>query len=211
MLNTTNFHTFSRLPYDDDTYVTKLNETIGPGQYMIGLPRVNCDNDCSFYAPGVNLDKFDDGMCEKELIDVDSELLGITRKDSKCPARKYLPTDEPFCKNKQLTKDCTFLSPEPTLLSNPKATNKETTINRWQWLCQNPQKKVNIPFDYNINNRLIVKDNHRPCRATPVDQSAALPPQCNQFIKYDWSSKYQQPASMLPGAALSACQNIPQL
>lgn len=203
---------FSRLNYDDDTYVTKLNETIGTGLYQIQTPRMGCnDKDCTFYAPGLILDKFDDGMCEKELIDVDSELLGITRKDSRCPAKKYLPGEQPFCKAKTLSRDCTFLAPEPTLLSNPKATNKETTANRWEWLCQNPQNKVLIPFDWNINNRLVVKLNHRPCISQPMDQSASLPPSCNKFVKYDWWSKYQQPANMIPGNALGTCENIPKL
>jgi len=33
-----------------------------------------------------------------------------------------------------------------------------------------------MPFDYNINNRLVVKDNHRPCIPTPVDVNLSLPP-----------------------------------
>jgi hypothetical protein len=203
---------YTRLNYDDDTYKTKLNESISPGLFAIETPRMGCGSDCTYYAGGgVNLNRFDDGMCEKELIDVDSELIGITRKDSRCPARKYLPTGQPFCKTKQLTKDCTFMAPEPTLMSNPKATNKETTINRMQWLCQNPQKKALMPFDYNINNRLITKDNHRVCPPKPVDQSAALPPACNSFIRYDWSSKYTKPSNNLPGAALGYCDNIPKL
>ena len=201
---------YSRLPYDNDTYVTTLNQSIGPGSYMIETPRVDC-NDCSYYAPGVNLNKFNDGMCEKELIDVDSELLGISRKDSRCPAKKYLPGETPFCNNKKSTKDCTFLSAEPTLMSNPKATNKETTVNRWQWLCKNPQEKALMPFDWNISNRLIVKTVHRPCIPSPLDQSLAMPPSCNKFIKYDWSSKYDQSANMIPGNALGYCQNIPKL
>ena len=47
--------------------------------------------------------------------------------------------------------------------------------NRWEWLCLDPQEKVLIPFDHNINNRIIVKDNHRPIIPKPLDQSLALP------------------------------------
>lgn len=202
---------FTRLPYDNDSYVTNLNETIGPGAYMIETPRLACGSDCSFYAPGVNLNKFDDGMCEKELIDLDSELLGLTRKNSQCPAKKYLPGEQPFCKAKRLTKDCTHLAAEPTLISNPKATNKETTVNRWQWMCKNAQEKALMPFDWNISNRILTKMNHRPCAPKPLDQSAALPPKCNEFVRYDWASKYQKPAANLPGAALAPCEYYPKL
>jgi hypothetical protein len=202
---------FSRLNFDNDTYVTKLNESVSSGLYMIETPRVNCDTKCSYYAPGVILDKFDDGICEKELIDLDSELIGINRKSSRCPANKYLPSDKPYCINKRAMLDCDSFATEPTLMSNPKATNKETTMNRWQWLCKNPQEKVLMPFDWNISNRMVVKMNHRPCRPNLIDQSEALPPSCNGNIQYDWFSKYQKQANMLPGAALSTCDNFMNL
>jgi len=202
---------FTKLAYDDDTYITSLNESIGPGMYNLQRPRV-CEQECTFYPPGVILDRFNDGMCEKELIDVDSELLGINRRGSRCPARKYMPSEQPFCKAKQSTKECTFLAAEPTLISNPKATNKETTMNRWQWLCKNPQEKALIPFDWNIDNRLLVKINHRPCIKQPMDQSALLPPKCNEYVRYDWSSKYANMKSLhIPSTQLAYCENIPKL
>ena len=34
-----------------------------------------------------------------------------------------------------------------------------------------------MPFDYNINNRLVAKDNHRPCIPKPIDVGLSLPPQ----------------------------------
>jgi len=34
-----------------------------------------------------------------------------------------------------------------------------------------------MPFDHNINNRLVVKDNHRPCIPNPIDVNLSLPPQ----------------------------------
>ena len=41
---------------------------------------------------------------------------------------------------------------------------------------------MNYEFDFNINNRLIVKDNHRPCVPRPIDQSPALPPPENDKL-----------------------------
>lgn len=203
---------FSRLRYDDDTYVHRLKESIGPGDYMISTPHNNCE-DCSYYAPGINLSRTGDALCDKSLIDVDSELLNITRKASDCPGKKFLP-GEPFCKPnlENRKKECDFLRPEDTLISNPKCTNHERTINRWEWLCQNPQDKALMNFDYLINNRIIVKDAHRPCIPQPLDQASALPPSCNQNIQYDWSSKYKKnPSNDMPNNQLSYCANIPKL
>jgi hypothetical protein len=200
---------WSRPRYDDCTYKHRLAETISPGEYMTQTPR-SCDN-CVYYAPGVIFDKKGATISDKELIDIDSELLGITRKYSQCPADKYIP-GEPFCNMDSSTmKECYKLTPEPTLYSNPKCTNKEVTVNRWEWLCQNPQNKALMPFDMMINNRLIVKDNHRPHLERPLDQEEALPPSCNSKIKYDWSSKYQNTPIYPSSMQLMPCENIAKL
>ena len=46
-----------------------------------------------------------------------------------------------------------------------------------------PTRKSEIPFDYNINNRLVVRDNHRPLVPNPLDQSAFLPKPSDEPIK----------------------------
>jgi hypothetical protein len=74
---------------------------------------------------------------------------------------------------------------ENTRLSNPSCNLRGTGWNRWEWLCQDPQERVEIPFDYNINNRLVVRDNHRPLIPKPLDQSAALPKPTDEPIKVD--------------------------
>jgi hypothetical protein len=203
---------FCKSRYDDNAYKTQLNESIGPGNYM--LERLApCDNTCSFYSGGgIQLSRHGDALCDKELIDVDSELIGITRHLSQCPSDKYLPKKEPFCKvNFSDLKECDFLTSEPTLISNPKCTNKETTINRWEWLCLDPQKNALMPFDWNIDNRQVTKMNHRPLIERPIDQSSALPPPCNNKVKYDWASRYSQSPYSMPSLQLASCANIPLL
>jgi hypothetical protein len=66
-------------------------------------------------------------------------------------------------------------------------------------------------FDMNINNRLVVKDNHRPCVARPIDPASSLPDPKNANIVYDWSSKYVQSARDVPSPALASCQNMRSL
>lgn len=206
------------LKYDDCAYTHQLKESISPGDYMLGTPRP-CDP-CFVVNPGVFVDRFGASLCEKELVDVSSELLNITRKASDCPSKKYLPRAEPFC-NATHYKECSFLVPEETLISNPKCTGKETTVNRWEWLCRNPQDKALMPFDWFIANRTIVKDSHRPCLAKPVDQTVALPPpqknKCKsymdeQFQEGDWKNivKKQQPQNF-GSVFLSTCQKVPHL
>ena len=114
------------------------------------------------------------------LIDVDSELMNLTRSASNCPSKKYVP-DGSQCgkvnKEEQLQhgKDC-FFTVEDTRISNPACNLRGTGWNRFEWLCLDPQDRVLIPFDYNISNRIVVKDNHRPCIPTPIDVNLSLPP-----------------------------------
>lgn len=200
---------FNRLNYDNDTYKHTLRESIGPGDYLLNKPRVDCDG-CFFPSPDVRMNGYGAAICEKELIDVDSELMGISRQATNCPAGKYIPTNKPFCQTK-MPKDCYGLTREDTKMSNPPCTLRGTGWNRWEWLCQNPQDKALIPFDFNINNRLVVKDNHRPCVTDPLDQSVALPPKENDRIVYDWSSRFKDAFVDVVSPQLGVCQNIQQL
>lgn len=154
---------FSKLSYDTCAYNKYLEESVGVGKYMINTPSVSCKKDCFYPSPYVRLDKFGVAKCNnKELVDVDSELLGLNVKQTKCPKEKNF--DSKYCDNEKLT-DCadTFMSPEDTKLSNPPCTLRGTGWNRWEWLCENPQNMALMPFEREIQNRLIVKDNHRPC------------------------------------------------
>ena len=78
--------------------------------------------------------------------------------------------------------DCSQLETEDTRLSNPSANLRGTGWNRWEWLCQDPQDKVHIPFDYFINTGIVERDNHRPCIPTPLDQTIGLPQPNNDAV-----------------------------
>lgn len=175
------------LDYDNCTYKTELRQSVGPGQYMTATPMPNC-RDCFARDPRLRLARSGNARCSNlPLIDVDSELTGLTRKASKCPFDKWLPSDAPAC---ELTPapEChdEQMTTEDTRLSNPPCTLRGTDngFNRWQWLCQNPQARVEVPFDLRINSRTLFKDNHRPCIPTPLDQGRTLPPHRGDTTQY---------------------------
>lgn len=72
-------------------------------------------------------------------------------------------------------KDCFSHSIE-SRFTHPASTLRGTGFDRWEWLCFNPQEKTAIPFDCYISNRIVVKDNHRPCVPKPIDHRPVLPP-----------------------------------
>lgn len=170
----------SRLSYDTCAYKHTLRQSVGSADYMLNTPRPDCKA-CFSTDPSVRMSnsvRSSKGISECDnipLVDVDSELKLLTRRASDCPTQKYLPSGKPFCSMKHYEQCTTTLPKEDTRLSNPPCTMRSTGWNRWEWLCKNPQDKALVPFDFNINNRLIVKDNHRPCVTAPINQSPALP------------------------------------
>lgn len=163
---------FSRLPYDTCAYQHQLYESIGSGEYM--LDNTNVCKPCFVPSPSINVQRFGASLCDTSLIDVDSELLGLNVKQTKCPSKKYLPSDKAFCGTKNLS-ECNDLDTEPTRLSNPPCTLRSRGWNRWEDLCQNPQDNALLRFEANISNRIVVKDTFRPHIEKPLDQTLALP------------------------------------
>ena len=197
---------FNRLPYDTCSYKQTLTESVGPGDYQLNRPVV-CDP-CYAVDPHIRLQSQGASVCQSSpLIDIDSEMLGITRNLSNCSANKYAPnslasdscgaqTGSDATQNNSKVnidynpyhfKNC-FTPTEETRTSNPPCNLRGTGWNRWEWLCKNPQDRVEIPFDYQISSRTVVKDNHRPCIPNPVDQYNAWPqpkdqPICENIVR----------------------------
>ena len=196
------------MSYTNSEYQSCINQSLGPGQYKLNQPinngcyagspdiRIQKQN---WYQRGGD-------ATYDNIVDVNSELKNITRKLYKCPNKRYLPqcdlmncackfgypcgsgvmndcyTNGERCPDNKLyhPPDCDndFLKSNYTRLNNP-CQLKEIGINRWQWLCKNPQDNVNIPFDHFINTRTLIKDNHRPCVPNPT----------GDYYQYQFESK----------------------
>lgn len=195
---------FNRNKYDMCSYKYQLAESAGSGIYQLTRPNNVCEpclpNDPRIVAQtqGVSISK------NTSLIDIDSELIGIGRNLSDCPDRKYIPnqtssfncgaqtgttkngcskTDKLCIDNTQVLNfgDC-FTPTEDTRLSNPPSTLRGTGWNRWEWLPADPQDRVTEPFDFQINTKILSKDNHRPCVPSPLSQESTFPTPNNQPI-----------------------------
>lgn len=175
---------FTRLDYDPCTYRTNLTQSVGPGDYSISTPSQQCST-CLSSDPwlqgsgGVTICR------ERPLIDVDSELHNLSRPATNCPAGLYHPSTQPFCPTNINFPDCRqAVATEDTRLSNPPCTLRGTGWNRWEWLCQDPQDRVEMPFSWNIDSKLVAKDNHRPCVPTPLDQTPSIPVDDNMELQW---------------------------
>lgn len=163
---------FSQLSYDPCAYNKSLVESLGPGQYLVDAEaRTKIKKDAFFTSPYVRLERSGVAECaDRPLIDVDSELMGLTKPASRC---REAP--DAACGLTKLSDTESGLDPEDTKISNPPCTLRGSGWNRWEWLPRDPQDKAILPFPTMVQNKLVVRDNHRPCVPTPVDQGAALP------------------------------------
>ena len=200
---------FNRLAYDAMTYKTNVTQSVGPSDYIMQTPWRQCDP-CMSTDSGHGQGHGASSCLEPSMVDVDSELIGITRKASRNPCDMYQHSNKPFCKRSTQVIDCPANNrSEDTRLSNPPCTLRSTGFNRWEWLCQNPQDRVHIPFDTMINSQLIVRDSHRPVLPTPFDPRLALPPDDEAAIHSSGRpSCANQVRTNLPMVSWRSCEEI---
>lgn len=169
----------SGLRYDPGTYRVALAQSVGPGAYILDVPGAHCDTcfpDDARVVPGTA----GVATCRTQSqVDVESELFSLTRRATKNPAGQF--TGGPAtCGAIDTLPGCiggrNVLAAEDTRLSNPPATLRETGWNRWEWLCEDPQKRAVVPFSTGVITQQAAKDHHRPLLHRPLDPSPAMPP-----------------------------------
>lgn len=181
---------FNRLNTDTCAYAQELSQSIGPGEYKLAEPLPGSDCATCFPAdPRIRMQRSGVSYdANRSMVDVNSDVLNIERDASNCSTKKHLPLFDQqgnLVENRHELvnlKDCSMLETEDTRLSNPSCNLRGTGWNRWEWLCLDPQERVLIPFDYNINTNIVERDNHRPCLPTPLDQTIGLPTPTNEPI-----------------------------
>lgn len=172
--------------YDLCAYDEKLKRTMGPGLYHVQTP----SNDCMSCKrdipadPSIRYQKYGYSTVPSgKTIDDETELKGLNYKNSKCNDNFYYPGSysvEGFIDGKVGARDCGYNPQESTRISNPACNLHGTGINRWAWLCYDPQENAIEGFRREGTDvRTLFKDNHTPCLEKLVDQNQFLPPKEN--------------------------------
>ena len=176
----------SGLRYDTGAYQSDLRQSVGPGQYVLAPLAPHC-RPCLASDTRISQGTSGQSSCaDQPLIDVESDLHNLNRRATLDPNGLYRGGGGPplVCGGaagspaSQLVASsaCASIPTVDTRLANPPCTLRGTGWNRWEWLCQDPQATALRPFDWNIDTSIVVKDNHRPVLARPVDPTLALPP-----------------------------------
>jgi hypothetical protein len=167
---------FNRRQYDGCKTSDDLRVTTGPGRYQLDAPPMYCN---ASYAPEptTRLQKWGNSLNSAYIkTDVESDLFNINRPTTKTTCGNYDPRANAVNSADPVkAKDSEFPQTHSRLV-DPPCTLRSSGWNRWEWLCQNPQEGVMIPFDNMVTTRLASKDSYRPCIPKPVPSAVRPTP-----------------------------------
>lgn len=150
---------FTRFNYDQARTFKKMQESTGPGRYLLNTPDVipkgedvplYCDDPhIRLQGWGGNLRKTDDSY--NNTIDIDSYLLGYYNFNTK----DYKPNPN-INTNIEKTKNTAQFTDE-SRATNPPREYKVVEVDRFNYLYEDPQRHYNIPFLNNVDSRELAK------------------------------------------------------
>ena len=175
----------TRRRYDGCKTGDDLRVTTGPGRYQLDIPTGGCD---ACFAPEPTIRQQMWGATLNDTFtktDVESYLLNINRTTTRTVCNQYDPSGNEVNNaakqsTKSVTKECSFPQTNSRLV-DPPCNNRAVGWNRWEWLCDNPQDNVMVPFDNLLTTRLQKRDAHRPCIPKPAVATALPAPMENEM------------------------------
>jgi len=166
---------YNRRLYDGCKTTDDLRVTTGPGRYQLDAPPQYC-NACYAPEPTTRMQHWGASLNSQYIkTDVESDLFNINRPTTKAVCGNYDPRKNNVnAAAPTQMKDCEFPQTHSRLV-DPPCTLRSSGWNRWEWLCQNPQEGVMIPFDNQVTTRLATKDSFRPCIPKPIGAANLMP------------------------------------
>ncbi len=165
----------NRRTYDGCKTSDDLRVSTGPGRYQVDVPPQAC-NACYAPEPTVRQQMWGASLNRGYMkTDVESDLLNLNRPTTRTVCDQYNPDKNKVNEaGQESVKECSFPQTFSRLV-DPPCNNRAVGWNRWEWLCDNPQESVMLPFDNLLSTRLAKRDQHRPCIPVPVQPDALLP------------------------------------
>lgn len=174
------------LKYDPCNVDLEARASLGPGMYVLETPESLFEKQQVFHLNPYLRNSIRPGTSySPQWVDIHSDLTGRVRPNSKCPDHQYQKgTTCGLEKSIIQPIDSEVLFTEDTRISNPPCTLRERGVNRWQWICEDPQERKLSEFENDIRfqgvqSRIVIKDNHKPIMPRPIDPTSTLPPKEN--------------------------------
>jgi hypothetical protein len=163
----------TRYKYDIAKTV-ELNEiATGPGRYVLGVPNAY-GNAAYIPEPTIRMQKWGASHdMSSTKTDVESDLRNLARPVTRTTCGQYQP-EQGLARAARLTPmpEASFPRTYERLV-DPACNVKGVAVNRWSWLCQNPQENVLMPFEHGVNTQLAARDGYLPKLTLPLAASQA--------------------------------------
>ena len=155
---------FTRFNYDPCRTMKRLQESTGPGRYILNEPGWG-SRPCFFEDPQMRINGWGANLRSvpwSTAIDIDSDLLGITRKITKYCSGKEYPYAGTVRSNKIEYPSCKGPVTHQSRVTHPAWLYRDLDQTRRYPLFLNPQENTCIPFHNNLNTRLLESDSFVP-------------------------------------------------
>jgi len=145
---------FSRF-YDDPCRIKKQNqESTGPGRYMLNKPGWG-DKPCFMDDTYIRMQEWGANL-RTDSINLESDLMGLSRTLTKdCESNNYKTAE---VKSQKISYPTCNPFTEQSRVTNPAWWYRDLEQVDWYILPLNPQENTCIPFQNNLNTRILEKD-----------------------------------------------------
>jgi hypothetical protein len=160
----------TRYNYDDCRTKKRLQESTGPGRWIMNKPGngdgsgKQTENPCFYNDPFIRMQSWGGNLMDNA-IDIWSQLDGRTRVSSKFCSKKEYPNVGKIERSyfskmmKEPVKECNVFT-EQSRETHPAWMYRHLEQTRWEYPLLNPQENVCRPFHSNIDTRLLERDNY---------------------------------------------------
>lgn len=183
----------TRYKHDVGKMVENNEISTGPGRWALGVPNAYGN---AAYVPTVTTINQRWGashVMSSTKTDVESDLTNRGRPTVRTTCGQYQPEEgAALAANLTAMPEADFPQTASHLV-DPPCTLRGTGINRWQWLCENPQENVMVPFEHLIDSRHASKDAVYAQLSQPIEQSPLV--RDRQFV---CGNLFVEPATPVP-------------
>lgn len=149
---------FTRFNYDKSRTLKQLQQSTGPGRWMIDVPG-NGNNPCFIEDPQIRPQKWG-GNLMTESIQLEDELRGLNRKNNKDDVNlnnfmTHKGNSQPIYSD-----NCNAVFTDESRASHPAWMYRDLEHNNFDVLHYDPQLHSHMSFRNNVSSRIVEKDNY---------------------------------------------------
>jgi hypothetical protein len=163
----------TRYRYDIGKMVENNEISTGPGRWALGVPN-HYGNAAFVPDPTIRMQRWGASHdMTSTKTDTESDLRNLARPTTRSACGQYSP-EQGAARAARLTPMPETAFPRTyERLVDPPCTLRGSGWNRWEWLCENPQERVMMPFEWAVDSRHAAKDTAAATITKPLERSPA--------------------------------------